>query len=205
MDREIFEKEIGMCRKLAKKNGRCNWGECAKCGVIPFLYKIAQGKIYESEEEVNKIKQEIIGVSKEKAERQLPVVIALIRNKEGKILLQKRTDPFIPKADGKWEFPGGRVEFGENPQDAIRRECLEEIGCEVKVGKISPLINSVIWETADGGKIHALVTCYEAELVKGTAFSADKKVAEVRWFLEEEIKNLDTLKGTKDFLRLSKK
>lgn len=44
MDKEIFEKEIEMCRQLSKKNGgKCNWGECKKCGVVPLLYKLGRG------------------------------------------------------------------------------------------------------------------------------------------------------------------
>jgi len=61
MDEEIFEKEKGQCRDLSKKNGgRCNWGECAKCGVIPFMYKLAEGKIYEKEDEVKELKREVL-------------------------------------------------------------------------------------------------------------------------------------------------
>jgi hypothetical protein len=61
MEIEIFEKEIAMCRELSKKNsGKCNWGECAKCGVIPFLYKIGKGEIYESCDEVKKLKDSVL-------------------------------------------------------------------------------------------------------------------------------------------------
>ena len=62
MDKEIFEKEAGICRNLNEKNGgRCNWGECAKCGVIPLLYKIYKGEFLENKEEIEKIKKEIFG------------------------------------------------------------------------------------------------------------------------------------------------
>lgn len=58
MDQEIFIKETGMCRELSKKNGgKCNWGECAKCGVIPLLYKLSQGKIYEKEDEIKGLRR----------------------------------------------------------------------------------------------------------------------------------------------------
>ena len=58
MEKEIFEKEITMCRKLNKENGgKCNWGECEKCGVIPLLYKLHQGKIYEKREEIEELKR----------------------------------------------------------------------------------------------------------------------------------------------------
>ncbi len=58
MEKEIFEKEIAMCRDLSRKNGgKCNWGECAKCGVIPLLYKLGKGEFYEKEDEVEKLKK----------------------------------------------------------------------------------------------------------------------------------------------------
>ena len=48
MNYEIFEKEIAMCQNLNKKNnGHCDWGECDKCGVIPLLYKLGKGELYE--------------------------------------------------------------------------------------------------------------------------------------------------------------
>jgi hypothetical protein len=50
MDKEIFAKEISMCQNLNKKNnGHCDWGECDKCGVIPLLYKLGKGELYEKE------------------------------------------------------------------------------------------------------------------------------------------------------------
>ncbi|MFA6422158.1 MAG: hypothetical protein WCV92_02065 [Candidatus Buchananbacteria bacterium] len=58
MEKEIFEREVAMCKKLAKKNGgKCNWGECEKCGVIPLLHKLFGGKIYEKEDEVKELKR----------------------------------------------------------------------------------------------------------------------------------------------------
>jgi len=61
MDKETFDKEINMCKELFRKNGgKCNWGECEKCGVIPLLYKLANGKIYEKEAEVENLKHKIL-------------------------------------------------------------------------------------------------------------------------------------------------
>ncbi|MDD4900576.1 MAG: hypothetical protein PHS62_00480 [Patescibacteria group bacterium] len=58
MEKEIFEKEIAMCKKLSKKNGgQCNWGECEKCGVIPLLHKLFYGKVYEKIDETKELKR----------------------------------------------------------------------------------------------------------------------------------------------------
>ena len=61
MTEEIFAKETAMCRELSQKNGgKCNWGECAKCGVIPLLYKFGKGKIYEKVDEVEELKKSVL-------------------------------------------------------------------------------------------------------------------------------------------------
>jgi len=61
MTEEIFSKETAMCRELSQKNGgKCNWGECAKCGVIPLLYKLCKGEIYEKTDEVEKLKKNVL-------------------------------------------------------------------------------------------------------------------------------------------------
>jgi len=61
------------------------------------------------------------------------VVAAVIRRGD-RILVTRRHD----HADrgGQWEFPGGKVEPGEGEPDALRREILEELGCEVAVGAL---------------------------------------------------------------------
>ncbi len=58
MEKEVFEKEVAICRKLSKKNGgKCSWGECEKCGVVPLLYKLGKGEFYENKDEIDKIKK----------------------------------------------------------------------------------------------------------------------------------------------------
>ena len=60
------------------------------------------------------------------------VVAALIMNK-GKILVCQRTrHQTMPL---KWEFPGGKIETGEQPRDALRRELEEELGIDAKIGE----------------------------------------------------------------------
>ena len=58
MEKETFGKEIAMCRELSKKNGgKCNWGECEKCGVVPLLYKLGKGEVYENKDDIERIKK----------------------------------------------------------------------------------------------------------------------------------------------------
>jgi 8-oxo-dGTP diphosphatase len=66
------------------------------------------------------------------------VVAALCRDAEGRILLtQRRADQPMPLL---WELPGGKVEPGEAPVDALAREIAEELGCGARVGRIEEVV-----------------------------------------------------------------
>ncbi|RMG31875.1 MAG: Nudix family hydrolase [Gammaproteobacteria bacterium] len=66
----------------------------------------------------------------------LHVVAAVIRNRRGRVLLARRHPG--QHQGGRWEFPGGKVEPGEDPQQALVRELREELGIEAK--RLRPLI-----------------------------------------------------------------
>jgi len=54
----------------------------------------------------------------------------------GRILILKRSE-FETAGAGEWEFPGGRIKFGESPENALEREVYEETGLNVKVRQIT--------------------------------------------------------------------
>jgi 8-oxo-dGTP diphosphatase len=60
-------------------------------------------------------------------------VVAAIILKDGKILVCQRTRHQVMPL--KWEFPGGKIETGEQPRDALRRELDEELGIDATVGE----------------------------------------------------------------------
>lgn len=60
------------------------------------------------------------------------VVCALLEDNRGRLLVARR--PLGKHLAGLWEFPGGKIEPGETPQAALRRELREELGCEAEPG-----------------------------------------------------------------------
>ncbi len=59
-------------------------------------------------------------------------VVGAVIVKEGKILAAKR--PLYKSLGGLWEFPGGKIEKGESAAEALKREIMEELQCEINVG-----------------------------------------------------------------------
>lgn len=73
----------------------------------------------------------------------VPVVCAIIV-RDGLIMLAQR--PQGKNLGGLWEFPGGKVERGESPEDALHRELSEELGCEVGITKkLPPYVHAYEW------------------------------------------------------------
>lgn len=64
---------------------------------------------------------------REKIERVRAIIVS-----SGKILLINR----VKKDDSYWVIPGGQIEIGENQEQALRRECIEELGIEIKINKL---------------------------------------------------------------------
>jgi len=104
-------------------------------------------------------------------------VTAAIIEREGRILIarRKRDDRF----GGLWEFPGGKLEPEESPEQCLKRELFEELGIEAKIGKFifaAPYFSSFL-------SIELLV--YEVAYVSGEFKLHDHD--EVQWVLPEEL------------------
>tara|TARA_B100000959_G_C14582793_1_gene460649 strand:+ start:122 stop:586 length:465 start_codon:yes stop_codon:yes gene_type:complete len=109
-------------------------------------------------------------------------VTAAIIEKEGKILIAKRKagdDLFA----GLWEFPGGKIEEGETPEECIARELKEELDIEVKVGK---LISSNKHKYPHG--IFELLA-YRIKHISGAMILNDHD--EIKWVTVDEMSNFE--------------
>jgi 8-oxo-dGTP diphosphatase len=110
------------------------------------------------------------------------VVAALVRS-DGRVLMsRRRADQAMPLL---WEFPGGKVEPGEAPADALAREVREELGCEVRVGRI----HDVVFHAYAAFDLVMLV--YACEITAGEPAAIE--VAEVAWIPATELPALDLL------------
>jgi len=128
--------------------------------------------------------------------------VAMITNDKKEVLLQKRADPEPAWAYGKWELPGGGVEFGESPEDTVVREVKEEIGCTVDIVRLIPHIQSKLIPGDVGAQRHILIICYECRLRgQQNPTPTDAEVSEIKWCTVDEARGLDTLEGTVDLLR----
>jgi 8-oxo-dGTP diphosphatase len=66
------------------------------------------------------------------------VVAALVRDDAGRVLLtRRRADQPMPLL---WELPGGKIEPGESPAEALEREIAEELGCRARVGRVDDVV-----------------------------------------------------------------
>ncbi len=122
-------------------------------------------------------------------QKQIFIVAAVIRNEKGEILLAKRHQPNHPEADGKWEFVGGGIEFGEEPEQALIREVKEESGLNVKVIRLLPKIFTDRQQGSNGEDFQIIILTYECKVVGGELSLKDEEIAELKFVKFEDVKN----------------
>src|SRR5579863_10407626 len=103
------------------------------------------------------------------------LVAAGILIEDGRVLVtQRRAGTHL---EGSWEFPGGKVEPGEDPREALRRELREEIGVEASVGEI---VDVTFHRYEDADKA-VLLLFFEAKRSPSSPEPRAIDVAAVRW------------------------
>ena len=101
------------------------------------------------------------------------VVAAVIKN-ENKIFATARG---YGEFKGQWEFPGGKIEAGETPQEALVREIKEELETTIQVGDLIDTIEH------DYPTFHLSMDCYWCDIVEGEL----KLLEAARWLSKEEL------------------
>jgi 8-oxo-dGTP pyrophosphatase MutT (NUDIX family) len=126
----------------------------------------------------------------------MPAVTAVIRDDDGRILL-------VQHVEGRWQLPGGAVDPGERPAEALRRECREEAGIEIEPVRILGVYGGPEFRVRyeNGDETGWVVTVFEARIVAGEPAPSDDETQRVGWFGLEEIEPLERSPATREVLR----
>ena len=118
------------------------------------------------------------------------VVAAVIKEADKIFATQRGYGEF---KDG-WEFPGGKIEPGETPEEALVREIKEELDAEIEVIK---KLTDVEYQYPT---FHLSMECFWAEVVSGKLILKEHEAA--RWLGKDELDSVDWLPADKDLIEL---
>ena len=109
-------------------------------------------------------------------------VVAAVIRKGDKIFATQRGNGELK---GGWEFPGGKIEDGETPQEALKREIEEELDTEILVGE---LIDTIEY---DYPTFHLSMDCFWCEIVEGRLVLKEHEAA--RWLDRKTLDDVEWL------------
>ena len=116
----------------------------------------------------------------------IKVVAAIIKavNKNGENIIFT-TQRGYGDFKGGWEFPGGKIEDGETPQEALKREIMEELETEIRVGDLIDTIEH------DYPTFHLSMDCFWAEIISGDLVLKEHEAA--KWLTRDELDSVEWL------------
>jgi ADP-ribose pyrophosphatase YjhB (NUDIX family) len=102
---------------------------------------------------------------------------------------------------GKWQFPGGTIEFGEDPRNTAIRETEEEVGVKIKLLSDFPIVMNYSDQSI---KIDYICIAYPAKYINGKiSVDKDKATSAAKWFKYEDINFDNCLPFTKEMLDIA--
>ena len=127
----------------------------------------------------------------------IPVAVGVLtRDHEVFLVRRGRGRPLA----GRWEFPGGKVEFGETPLEALRRELREELGLSLGEAVLFGVYSHVY--ALRGQRVHYVLVAYQGRI----STDAVRERAAAKWFGRDALPELPVVAGSKpiveDLLRL---
>jgi 8-oxo-dGTP pyrophosphatase MutT (NUDIX family) len=127
----------------------------------------------------------------------LPCVTVLPVDERGRILLARHAG----HTDG-WGTVGGAVDPGESPAQAAVREAREEIGVDIRLGRLLSVLGGPEYEITypNGDRVAYVPAVYEAKIIDGAPAPADGELSEVAWFTLAELQTLHLSRFTRALL-----
>lgn len=117
-------------------------------------------------------------------------VVAAVIESDHKIFATQRG---YGEFKGGWEFPGGKIEPGETPQQALVREIEEELDTEIEVGE---LIDTVEY---DYPSFHLSMDCFWCKIVKGKLVLLEAKAS--KWLAKDELYSVEWLPADEGLIK----
>ena len=121
--------------------------------------------------------------------RTIEVVAAVIFDEQGRIFATQRG---YGEWKDWWEFPGGKIEAGETPQQALKREIREELEAEIEVGELMKTIDY------NYPNFHLTMHCFKCRLMGGVTL---KEHEATKWLLLSELNSVKWLPADEDFIK----
>jgi 8-oxo-dGTP pyrophosphatase MutT (NUDIX family)/predicted DNA-binding WGR domain protein len=135
----------------------------------------------------------------QKRKEQISVVIGCVIRGDA-VLFIRRFEPQYPEIHGNLELPGGKIEFGENPATAVKREIYEETGIDIEPKNLLPF-SYVAIRRKERHFLNVIVWCYRCEYISEKKFyEKPKKVAEKIWVPLNKLDLIDIQSGSLQFL-----
>ncbi len=103
-------------------------------------------------------------------------VAGIVLQDDAVLLVQRGQEP----SRGEWSLPGGAMEVGETPEEAVRREVQEETGLEVTVTELCAVVTRIVRDTAGAVEYHYVLLDYLCQPIKGTPQAGSDSLA-VSW------------------------